>query len=136
MIDQFISNSERSTNNNFVDILERKNIKMLSTLLNQALCICLTRNHTNVSYFFGFCLKRFRQVGPTQRVDCSAPMENKREVSFQSRTNNALLVRKSNWKSATNRSLTCPQSTKLSPPLKAPSSTVQTTLFSSSDLFY
>ena len=39
-------------------------------------------NHTNEKQCFGFCLHAFRQAGPPQRVDCLAPMGNRRKVSF------------------------------------------------------
>ena len=47
--------------------------------IKQILCVCLT---TQRRALLGFCSQDFRQAGPLQRVDCLAPMENNRRVSF------------------------------------------------------
>ena len=42
----------------------------------------LLSNYTKAEQFFEFSLQVSRQAGPAQRVDCLAPLENKRKVTL------------------------------------------------------
>ena len=71
--------------NSFLTLIDRRrflvNLHFWFVCMNKlALCICA--NHTNAMHIFGFCLQVFCQAGPPKRVDCLAPMGNKRKVLF------------------------------------------------------